>query len=53
MPDPYDQTESKGNTTSMRLKELEIQGFKSFPDKTKISIGQGTVSYTHLTLPTT
>ena len=41
MPDPYDQTESKGNTTSMRLKELEIQGFKSFPDKTKISIGQG------------
>ena len=41
MPGPYDQTESKGNTTSMRLKELEIQGFKSFPDKTKISIGQG------------
>ena len=25
----------------MRLKELEIQGFKSFPDKTKITIGQG------------
>ena len=25
----------------MRLKELEIQGFKSFPDKTKISIGEG------------
>ena len=41
MPGPYDQTESKGNTTSMRLKELEIQGFKSFPDKTKITIGEG------------
>ena len=25
----------------MRLKELEIQGFKSFPDKTKITIGEG------------
>ena len=25
----------------MRLKELEIQGFKSFPDKTKIEIGEG------------
>ena len=25
----------------MRLKELEIQGFKSFPDKTKIAIGEG------------
>ncbi|MEE0801248.1 MAG: chromosome segregation protein SMC [Gemmiger sp.] len=25
----------------MRLKELEIQGFKSFPDKTKITIGAG------------
>ena len=24
----------------MRLKELEIQGFKSFPDKTKITIGE-------------
>ena len=41
MPGPYDQTESKGYTTSMRLKELEIQGFKSFPDKTKIAIGEG------------
>ena len=25
----------------MRLKELEIQGFKSFPDKTRITIGEG------------
>ena len=25
----------------MRLKELEIQGFKSFPDRTKITIGAG------------
>ena len=25
----------------MRLKELEIQGFKSFPDRTKITIGPG------------
>ena len=25
----------------MRLKELEIQGFKSFPDRTKITIGTG------------
>ncbi|WP_298732342.1 AAA family ATPase, partial [uncultured Subdoligranulum sp.] len=25
----------------MRLKELEIQGFKSFPDRTKITIGNG------------
>ena len=25
----------------MRLKELEIQGFKSFPDKTNITIGEG------------
>ena len=25
----------------MRLKELEIQGFKSFPDKTTITIGEG------------
>ena len=25
----------------MRLKELEIQGFKSFPDRTRISFGQG------------
>ena len=25
----------------MRLKVLEIQGFKSFPDKTKITIGEG------------
>ena len=25
----------------MPLKELEIQGFKSFPDKTKITIGEG------------
>ena len=25
----------------MRLKELEIQGFKSFPDKIKITIGEG------------
>ena len=25
----------------MRLKALEIQGFKSFPDKTKISFNQG------------
>ena len=25
----------------MRLKELEIQGFKSFPDRTKIKIGPG------------
>ena len=25
----------------MRLKELESQGFKSFPDKTKITIGEG------------
>ena len=25
----------------MRLKELEIQGFKSFPDRTKITIGKG------------
>ena len=25
----------------MRLKEPEIQGFKSFPDKTKITIGEG------------
>ena len=25
----------------MRLKEQEIQGFKSFPDKTKITIGEG------------
>ncbi|MGN0983504.1 MAG: chromosome segregation protein SMC, partial [Gemmiger sp.] len=25
----------------MRLKELEIQGFKSFPDRTKIAIGPG------------
>ena len=25
----------------MRLKELEIPGFKSFPDKTKITIGEG------------
>ena len=25
----------------MRLKELEIQGFKSFPDKTRLTIGEG------------
>ena len=25
----------------MRLKELEIQGFKSFPDRTKVTIGAG------------
>ena len=25
----------------MVLKELEIQGFKSFPDKTRITIGRG------------
>lgn len=25
----------------MHLKELEIQGFKSFPDKTRITIGEG------------
>ena len=25
----------------MRLKELEIQGFKSFPDRTKVAIGAG------------
>ncbi len=25
----------------MRLKELEIQGFKSFPDRTKLTIGDG------------
>ena len=25
----------------MRLKELDIQGFKSFPDRTKITIGPG------------
>ena len=25
----------------MRLKELEIQGFKSFPDRTKVTIGTG------------
>ena len=25
----------------MVLKELEIQGFKSFPDRTKVRIGQG------------
>ena len=25
----------------MRLKELEIQGFKSFPDRTKVTIGNG------------
>ena len=30
----------------MKLKAVEMQGFKSFPDRTK------PVSYTHLTLPT-
>ena len=34
----------------MVFKELEIQGFKSFPDKVKITFDA--VSYTHLTLPT-
>ena len=33
----------------MRLKELEIQGFKSFPDKTKITIGEG--KGIHIELP--
>ena len=40
----------------MVFKELEIQGFKSFPDKVKITFDAGVtgvaVSYTHLTLPT-
>ncbi len=35
----------------MRLKELEIQGFKSFPDKTKITIGEGITGGSGRTAP--
>ena len=41
MPGPYDHLRILKGTHGMRLKELEIQGFKSFPDKTKIEIGEG------------
>ena len=40
----------------MKLKAVEMQGFKSFPDRTKLTFDDGitviAVSYTHLTLPT-
>jgi len=47
----------------VRLKRLELSGFKTFPERTALQFaaqitgivgpnGSGTVSYTHLTLPT-
>ena len=41
MPAPTTILRILKGTHGMRLKELEIQGFKSFPDKTKIEIGEG------------